>query len=85
MAARRQSPRTDENQTAKLAALAILWAFLFPPAGLIYATRCFNETLRLNVAKTLALVAAGFVAFGLILHSVLFAIFTGDTFLIVRN
>lgn len=79
----RQNP--DENTTPKLAALAILWAFLFPPAGLIYATRCFREANRLNVAKTLALVAAGFVVFGLIFHSVLFAVFTRDTFLVFGN
>jgi tellurite resistance protein TehA-like permease len=85
MAGGQPYPGADDNKMPKLAALAILWAFLFPPAALIYAARCLGEANRLNVAKTLALVAGGFAAFGLILHSTLFAIITGDTFLVIRG
>lgn len=85
MATRRQNPRADENQAPKLAALAILCAFLLPPAGLVYAARCFIEANRLNATKTLALVAGGFVVFGLVVHSVVFAVLTGDTFLVIRR
>jgi hypothetical protein len=72
------------DKTTRYGAVAILWAFLFPPAGMIYAYRCLREAGKHNNAKTLGYVACGFVAGGLVVYSLIFAAVTRDIPLIVN-
>jgi hypothetical protein len=74
----------SDDKTTRYGSIAILCAFVLPPAGIIYAARCWREAGRHNGSRTLAYAALGFVTFGLVAYSLLFAAVTSKLPLIVH-
>jgi hypothetical protein len=68
--------QSHEDRTTKFGAFAIICAFVCPPAGVIWATRCWRESGKHRETRAMAYVAAGFVLFGLVAYSAAFAVLT---------
>jgi hypothetical protein len=78
-----QRGKGDENNgSVGLGSAGIIFGLLFPPVGIFYAQRCWRAS---KDSKHLAYAAFGFVAAGLLVHSMLFAWYTRNLPLIVHG